>query len=503
MTGHASTETFYASRPMNVTVPTDGAADPYGLVGTVVGGHRIEVLLDANGSGLVYRGASVATRDRVAIKVLRPVGDVDWTALLARFADEMRALPALAEGNADIVALRASGELTAPRTGEVLPFLVYEWIDGTLLGTHLAERRERKMPGRSLEDALDLVETAARALAHAHEAGVVHRDIRPSNLILARLRNGTHLKVLDFGVAQTLGAVPPEYAAPEQISQRGLVGPWTDIRALTLVVLEVMAGGDRPRDPKALVPTLELPKGLVELFLRALAEDPHERPAHAGFFWSSARELSRTHVQSSIALAPTDSDEASDRIKSMRVEIANRQSSTPSPFTGTMLMVGAPNGEIRALDVEETPGSTAPLAMPVPAPASAPVSVVAETPAHIISPHAMSIGLASPLASSIGLGSPQSPVTFPMPASPPAHPMKLPTPQPFSPPAAQSAMPTNLAHVPHGMQRVPNPSIRQPSAPPPPPAETSGSPGFLLGLAVGVSVTVALLAALYWAVLRP
>ena len=486
MTSHGTTETFYASPPMNVTVPTDGAADPYGLVGAVVGGHRVEVLLDAGGRALLYRGASVATNERVAIKVLRPPFD------LARFADEMRPLGALAEGNSDIVALRASGEVLAPRTGETLPFLVYEWVDGTLLGTHLGERRERKMPGRSLHDTLDLLETAALAIAHAHSAGIVHRDVRPSNLILARLRNGTHLKVLDFGLAQTLGAVPPEYAAPEQLSQRGLVGPWTDIRALTLVLLEVMTG-DRPHDPRALVPTLELPKGLHDLFLRALAEDPHDRPAHAGFFWSSVREISRTHVASAIALAPTDADEASERIRNMRAEIANRQSSTPSPFTGTMLMVGAPNGAIRALDVEEGPGSTAPLAMPV----------AASEPGHAISPHAMSIGMASPLASSIGIGAPQSPVTFAMPAAPPKQ---LPTPQPFSPPGPQSAHPPNMAHVPHGLQpRMPAASGPRPSAPPPSSvvSPAAGRTGFLLGLAVGVGLTVVILAVLYWVALRP
>ena len=477
---------------MNATIPTDGAADPYGLVGSLVGGHRIEVLLDASGRGLLYRGANAATKERVAVKVLRLPDGADRAALLARFADEMRALTSVAEGNADIVALRASGEITAPRTGEILPFLVYEWVEGTLLGTHLAERRERKMPGRNLHDTLDLVETAALAIAHAHAAGVVHRDVRPGNLILARLRNGTHLRVLDFGVARTLGIVDPDYAAPEQLSsQRGLAGPWTDIRALVLVVLEVMTG-ERPRDPRAVIGSLDLPKGLADLFLRAVADDPHDRPAHAGFFWSSVREISRTHVESTIALAPTDADEASERIQQMRRDIAaSRPSSTPSPFTGTMLMVGAPNGSIRALDVEEAPGSTAPLAMPVPAPAE---------PAHVISPHAMSIGMASPLASSIGLGNPQSPVTFAMPAAPAQVPMKqLPTPQPFSPPVPPSVLPQNLAHVPHGLQ-LPASMTHNPSAPPPPPG--IGSRVFLLGLAVGISVTVAILAVIYWVALR-
>jgi len=482
---------------MNATIPTDGAADPYGLVGCLVGGHRIELLLDTSGYGLLYRGASAATKERVAVKVLRPPDGADRAALLARFADEMRALPSLAEGNADIVGLRASGEITSPRTGEVLPFLVYEWVDGTLLGTHLAERRERKMPGRNLHDALDLVETAALAIAHAHAAGVVHRDVRPSNLILARLRNGTHLKVLDFGVGRTLGVIDPDYAAPEQISsQRGLAGPWTDIRGLVLVLLEVMTG-ERPRDPRAVIGSLDLPKRLAELFLRAIADDPHERPAHAGFFWSSVREISRTHVESAIALAPTDADDASEKIQQMRRDIAaSRPSSTPSPFTGTMLMVGAPNGSIRALDVEEPPGSTAPLAMPVPAPA--------EPPAHAISPHAMSIGMASPLASSIGLGNPQSPVTFAMPAAqaPAPVPMKpLPTPQPFSLPAPPSVFPQNLAHVPHGLQ-LPASMTSHPSAPPPSAPPGIGSRVFLLGLAVGVSVTVAILTVLYWVVLR-
>lgn len=487
---------------MNATLPTEGAADPYGLVGSLCGEHRVEVLLDANGNGLVYRGAHVTTKERVAIKVLRPDGE--RAAFLARFADAMASIASV--HSPDIVAVKESGHVTSPRTGETLPFLVYEWIDGTLLSAYLAERRERRMPGRTFVDTLDLVETAALALAEAHACGVVHRDVRPSNLILARLRNGTHLRVLDLGVARVLGAPHPDSTAPEQ-RDGGLVGPWTDIRALVLVLLEVMKG-DRVTDPRAAVATIDLPKGVAELLLRGVANEPRDRPAHLGVFWTGLRDLSRSHVASDVALAPTDAtEEVSERVQRMRAELGRQ--STPSPFTGTMLMVGGSNSTpLRQLEAsppsqEEPPGSTAPLALPaLPASLSEPSSPHSPP----VSPHAMSIGLASPiivplpgssaspLASSIGPQN-QPVVTFAMPVVTPHRP---PTPQPFVPhaPPPPSAMP--------GSHLAP----RLPSVPPPAQQSAPALPGvgkqvFLLGLGIGVLVTVVVLAIVYAVVIHP
>lgn len=484
---------------MNATLPTEGAADPYGLVGSLCGEHRVEVLLDANGSGLVYRGAHVTTKERVAIKVLRPDGD--RAAFLARFEGAMAGLGPVRIP--DVVATKEHGTIIAPRSGETVPFLVNEWIDGTLLSAYLAERRERRMPGRTFVDTLDLVETAALALAEAHANGIVHRDVRPSNLILARLRNGTHLRVLDLGLGQVV-ATPPEYAAPEQ-RDGGLVGPWTDIRALVVVLLEVMKG-DRVTEPRAVIPTLELPKGVAELLLRGVADDRHERPAHLGVFWSGLRDLSRSHVASDVALAPTDAtEEVAERVQRMRAELGRQ--STPSPFTGTMLMVGGSNHTpLRPLEAppsspqEEAPGSTAPLALPaLPASLSEPSSPVSPP----VSPHAMSIGLASPiivplpasaspLASSIGPQN-QPVVTIAMPAVSAPRP---PTPQPFVPHAPPpSAMPGS-----HLAPRLP--SVPPPAHPSAPALPGVGKHVFLLGLGIGVLFTVVVLAVVYAVVIQ-
>lgn len=497
------TETFYASGLMNATLPTEGAADPYGLAGCICGEHRVEVLLDANGSGLVYRGAHVATKERVAIKVLRPEGD--RAAFLARFADAMASIAPVQ--SPDIVAVKSHGEIVSPRTNETLPFVVHEWIDGTLLSAYLAERRERRMPGRTFVDTLDLVETAALALAEAHACAVVHRDVRPANLILARLRNGTHLRVLDLGIAPVLGAPHPDSTSPEQ-RDGGLVGPWTDIRALVLVLVELMKG-DRVSEPRAAVASLDLPRGVADLLLRAVADDPHERPAHLGMFWSALRDLSRSHVASDVAFAPTDAtEEVAERVQRMRAELGRQ--STPSPFTGTMLMVGGSNSTpLRQLEPsppsqpEEPPGSTAPLALPA-LPAS--LSEPGPHQAPPVSPHAMSIGLAapiivpnlagaSPLASSIG---PQNqPLTFAMPAVTPPRP---PTPQPFSPHAMHAPPPPSAMPGSHLAPRLP-------SVPPPAQQSAPALPGpgrqvFLLGLGIGVIATVVILTLVYLLVIQ-
>src|SRR5262249_54925985 len=104
-----------------------------------------------------------------------------------------------------------------------------------------------------------LLTPAARALAIAHEEDIVHRDVKPSNLFLARTRHDRMLKVLDFGIArlmhetqsrgasagapEALHAFTPQYAAPEQFSaQFGQAGPWTDVFALALVLIEIASG---------------------------------------------------------------------------------------------------------------------------------------------------------------------------------------------------------------------------------------------------------------------
>ena len=140
------------------------------------------------------------------------------------------------------------------------PYLVLEWLEGTPLDRELLRRRQASEGGRSLGEAIELLDGAVRALGVAHGMNIVHRDIKPANLFLVQVAGKRTIKVLDFGIAKvlaesdsvtrafeetggTVAAFTARYGAPEQFSRRfGATGPWTDVFALALVLVEVMLG---------------------------------------------------------------------------------------------------------------------------------------------------------------------------------------------------------------------------------------------------------------------
>ena len=163
------------------------------------------------------------------------------------------------------------------------------------------------------------LEPAASALGTAHAQSIAHRDVKPANLFLANVGGKRALKVLDFGIAKVLSepdvalafeatgaslqAFTPRYAAPEQFDRRfGATGPWTDVFALALIVVEVVSGksaleGDTPQLFVASSNILHRPtlraRGVDEgvaveaVLARALAVDPKERYPTATAFWSA------------------------------------------------------------------------------------------------------------------------------------------------------------------------------------------------------------------------
>src|SRR5688572_11740683 len=239
--------------------------DALGLVGTTVDQVRFDACVDAGGFGLVYKGRHLGLDEVVAIKALRlasvsiPTEDVR-NSLVGRFRDETKLLYRLSQGNLDIVRCIGSGTITSPSTGELTPYMVLEWLEGNTLTTDIRERREAGLPGRTIEEVMQVLEPAAGAIGYAHAQGVVHRDIKPGNLFVAKTREGgTRIKVLDFGLAKILspdtGVVPsvqtqmgvhfcsPSYGAPEQFTTNlGGITPATDVYSLVMVMLEMMKG---------------------------------------------------------------------------------------------------------------------------------------------------------------------------------------------------------------------------------------------------------------------
>ena len=115
-----------------------------------------------------------------------------------------------------------------------MPYLVLEWLEGRTLAADIKARIERGAPGRSLKEAMALLEPAARALAVAHQEKIAHRDIKPENLFLVQDGDGASIKILDFGIAKVFADAPvpsgqvtggvaaftPSYGAPEQFEQK-------------------------------------------------------------------------------------------------------------------------------------------------------------------------------------------------------------------------------------------------------------------------------------------
>lgn len=246
--------------------------------------YQIERQVGAGGMGVVYLGREVATGRPVAIKTIEAAAGMER----ARFAREAAVLRAL----------RCPGvcgyldDGTAPG-GQ--PYLVMEWIDGEDLASRL-----RRGP-LDVTAALQLGLAVARTLVAVHAAGVVHRDVKPSNVMLVGARLDD-VRVIDFGVARggaaaarltATGAVvgTPSYMAPEQL--RGEADARTDVYGLAAMMFEALTGRpvfvgghpgavmlavlvEAPPSLSALRP--EIPGVVDALIGRMLAKDPRDRP---------------------------------------------------------------------------------------------------------------------------------------------------------------------------------------------------------------------------------
>jgi eukaryotic-like serine/threonine-protein kinase len=182
--------------------------DPFGLIDQVLDGQfQVEKYVGEGGFSSVYKGISVGLNEPIAIKCLKlpqALGSALVESFVKRFRDESRIHYKLSQGNLHIVRSIASGTTIATTTSALVPYTVLEWLEGRSLAEELADRRQQRMTGRPLAEVVKLLDSAIDALAYAHSQGVVHRDLNPGNLFLARTPAGTKLKVLDFGVAKIL-----------------------------------------------------------------------------------------------------------------------------------------------------------------------------------------------------------------------------------------------------------------------------------------------------------
>ncbi|AUX39693.1 protein kinase [Sorangium cellulosum] len=306
-------------------------SDHFGWVGATIDGQfAVEAVAGEGGFGVVYRGTHLAFEAPIAVKCLKipsDLGEDGRAALLARFRAEARLLHRLSRLTTGVAQALHVGAATAP-SGRWAPYIVMEWLDGETLESDLRRRSAAGIPPRGIDEAIALLTPAAEALAIAHGENITHRDVKPANLFLVQGRSSAPVKVVDFGIAKVFAETPslsaalaqtgdgprafsPQYAAPEQFNAKyGGTGPWTDVFATALVLLEVASGrralsgsdvmqlyvaaADEQHRPGLRRSGIAASPELEAVFLRALAVRPALRYANLDEMWTALRAAQAT-----------------------------------------------------------------------------------------------------------------------------------------------------------------------------------------------------------------
>jgi serine/threonine protein kinase len=328
--------------------------------GTVLAGkYRLMSLLGRGGMGSVWRAERMGWQAPVAIKLMNAV-DLQDAPALARFQREAR----LAASLRSIHVVQVLDDGVDPTTGA--PFIVMELLDGE----SLAERLQRV--GRLRPPVVaQIITQIARALARAHDAGLIHRDLKPDNILIVRNDDEELVKVLDFGIAkwmwgpqhlsggtlqgQMLGT--PAYMSPEHFANSSHIDHRADLWSLGVIAFECMVGV-RPFQGETLVSLAlsvcsgkfsmasslaEVPEGFDMWFARAVAQNPADRYPSARMMAEELRglcgqlpmlwELEATSPLQHTTREKTELEpvlELTRRVRSSRVP---RPPAAPSPIT--------------------------------------------------------------------------------------------------------------------------------------------------------------------------
>jgi serine/threonine protein kinase len=267
-------------------------------VGTEIAGYRIESVIGRGGMSVVYLATQAFPSRKVALKLLAPE-IADQEGFRERFIRESNAAASIDHPN--VIPIYGAGD------ADGVLWIAMRYVDGEDLG-RLIEREGALLPDRVVR----VVGQVADALDAAHEVGLVHRDVKPGNVLIAR---GDHAYLTDFGLikrheagteftktGQFLGSVA--YAAPEQIRGEP-VDARTDVYSLGCVLYECLTGeppfsreaevgtlyahlNDPPPKPTGVRP--DLPRAIDAVVAKAMAKEPAQRFATAGELAAAARE---------------------------------------------------------------------------------------------------------------------------------------------------------------------------------------------------------------------
>jgi serine/threonine-protein kinase len=333
------------------------------LVGSVIADrYRVVSKIGDGGMGQVYLAEHVRMKRRCAVKIMRPQLMSDPVAVV-RFNREAENASQISHPN--VCAVYDFGE-----TPTGLIYLAMEFIDGDSLSKILAEEVSL-IPVR----AADIITQTADALSAAHSLGILHRDLKPDNIMLAKSRAGTdHVKIVDFGIARVMAKESqqltstgiavgtPEYMSPEQFAGDALDAR-TDIYSLALVGYHTLTGAHAfgsgtttdhllarltqpPRRLTAVKPDIPWPDALQAVFDKALSPDPSQR-------YSDVLDFAREFTEAVADLPITTTEEH------YLSAIATRRLTPPRVFTPArgIPTVEIPTGSDTAATTPETAGA--------------------------------------------------------------------------------------------------------------------------------------------------
>lgn len=277
---------------------------PPDLVGRTLGDYKLLSKLASGGMAHIYIGEDIKLGRRAAIKVLTPEMAGGDDVLKERFEREARAIAQLEHDN--IVPVYQYGE------ADNLYFIAMRYIEGKDLSDLMKEHKAQ----RSFMDmrlALHILYQVARALDYAHSHDIIHRDVKPSNVLLGDAGDGNYKAVLsDFGlvlrqnVDQTLGTAfgTPRYISPEQATDSQSVVPQSDIYSLAVIVYEIATNEalfkgstpmevalahitEQPKPPRLF--NQDIPANAQNEILKALNKNPQKRHSSAREFIKALR----------------------------------------------------------------------------------------------------------------------------------------------------------------------------------------------------------------------
>jgi serine/threonine protein kinase len=316
-------------------------------------GYRVERRLGRGGMGILYLAVEPGLERRVALKLIAPEAASDEV-FARRFAEESRIAASIEHPN--VVPIYAAGEEAG------VPYIAMRYVAGADLARRLV--REGRL---SAEIAVDLIAQIGNGLDAIHAAGLIHRDVKPANVLLSGDDGEDHAYITDFGVARNVATESGltqtgrfvgtlDYVAPEQISG-GAIDARVDVYALGCLLFKLLTGevpfpkdgdaarlfahlNDPPPAPSLYVP--EVSMALDDVVIRAMSKSPDDRYPSAGDLGRAARAALRGESPAAPERTVATGAAATQTAETISTKVGETRSSTPPTEPTRRLDDGVP-----------------------------------------------------------------------------------------------------------------------------------------------------------------